>query len=218
MLFLPCLYFFFLVSRNSYRVSLRGRQMINMTTFAFAFQISFGVRPSRNMSTLRNKSLVRSLTAANIESGEMFRFVTVKDLKKIARALELLKQAYQKMCEKNKRDKHEFEISTEKLKNTIRRKDTKIKQLQSKVKNYVYIVKELNYIRFYTKISEITKECRILAYRVSDDPSEARVICANLAEAKFGTRVDITPTRIKFHHYQEAEAFAQEIIRIFKNV
>ncbi|AIE47755.1 hypothetical protein pesp024 [Peridroma alphabaculovirus] len=146
------------------------------------------------MSTIRNKRLLRTLEQAN------FRQVPVNDLKKVARAIDILQQTNARLCKviKTLRLYYErkYKLKLANLQCSVETKRRRIAELQEKLSPaYLFVVRKDNCIHLHEHFAQVNAallsnaSTRVLLCRISQTSHMERALCVAVAKSKFGDNV-----------------------------
>ncbi|ABF47466.1 Chch142-like protein [Clanis bilineata nucleopolyhedrovirus] len=187
----------------------------------FHAALSYSNCNSNIMSTLRNKSLIKSMQQ---QTEPEFHTVSVENLKKITRAVLLLKQSNLRL---NKMLKHmsmeyeeKYKAKIQRLRADIAKKNRKITRLRNKIQQFICIMRHQNEFVFRTKPptgNEIDESPgMVIIYKPSIDPKVDKSVCLSVAKAKYKNFMLVNNMNtIMFQRTHEADCFELDIRQMF---
>lgn len=153
-----------------------------------------------------------------------FHTVSVENLKKITRAVLLLKQSNLRL---NKMLKHmsmeyeeKYKAKIQRLRADIAKKNRKITRLRNKIQQFICIMRHQNEFVFRTKPptgNEIDESPgMVIIYKPSIDPKVDKSVCLSVAKAKYKNFMLVNNMNtIMFQRTHEADCFELDIRQMF---
>ncbi|QHB21796.1 orf137 [Artaxa digramma nucleopolyhedrovirus] len=161
------------------------------------------------------------------DNGGAKLLVSVKSLKKITKALFIMKENNRKLTQclryLSSHYKRQYEVRLQKLRLLLNKKNEKLQKIRKiyndNSKKCTIILRHNNKLLFCNNCDDLLKNkwYSVVVYKISNNPSVDKLLCESVAKTKYGEKVVVNKKILTFVDIADADSFVKYLKEIFSH-